>query len=49
MIVLGHVVTGLDALCGATVFVVLLIWLQTSAELAALRKRIRSLEARLGR
>ncbi len=49
MIFFGHPVTELDALVGATVFAVLLIWLQTSAELAALRRRIRSLEARLGR
>ena len=49
MIFFGHVVTDLDVLCAATVFVVALIWLQMSTEVASLRKRIRSLETRLGR
>ena len=49
MVLFGHVITEIDALCAATAFVMLLIWLQMSAEVATLRRRIRSLEARLGR
>ena len=49
MNLLGHAVTELDVLCAATAAVIMLIWLQMSAEMAALRKRIRYLETRLGR